>query len=49
MFGSMLQPGQRWGFKEIRYHTRMVAEYLVTLFPEAKFVLLRRDILSAAV
>lgn len=43
-FRAGLRPGQRWGFKEIRYHTVATAQFLLTLFPDARFVLLRRDL-----
>lgn len=39
-----LHPGQRWGFKEVRYHTPVTARFLATLFPEARFVLLQREL-----
>jgi Sulfotransferase family len=35
--------GQRWGFKEIRYHRPMVAAFLEKLFPHGQFILLLRD------
>jgi hypothetical protein len=49
LFGANLAPGQRWGFKEIRYHRPYVAQYLANLFPQAKFVLLKRDTVDATV
>ncbi len=49
MFTAGLRPGQRWGFKEIRYHSPLLASYLAGLFPDARFVLLRRAIPNAAV
>ncbi len=49
MFTAGLTPGQRWGFKEIRYHSPRLASYLASLFPDARFVLLRRAIPDAAV
>ncbi len=44
-----LQPGQRWGFKEIRYHTVATARFLLALFPDARFVILRRALYPLAV
>jgi hypothetical protein len=43
-FRRGLHPGQRWGFKEVRYHTLTVARFLLALFPDARFVILRRDL-----
>jgi hypothetical protein len=43
-FRRGLHPGQRWGFKEVRYHTPAVAHFLVGLFPDARFVILRREL-----
>jgi len=43
-FRRGLHPGQRWGFKEVRYHTPAIAQFLATLFPDARFVILRRDL-----
>jgi|GEM_PF-2962356 len=42
-FTREVPEGHRWGFKEIRYHTPLVARFLHDLFPGARFVLLRRD------
>jgi hypothetical protein len=39
-----LGPEQRWGFKEIRYHSLITARFLAELFPWSRFVLLRRDL-----
>ncbi len=36
-------PGQRWGFKEIRYHSPALVGFLRRLFPAAQFILLDRD------
>jgi hypothetical protein len=44
MFRRGLHPGQRWGFKEVRYHTLPLAHFLLTLFPDARFVILRREL-----
>ncbi len=43
-FRRDLHPGQRWGFKEVRYHSVATARFLTTLFPDGRFVLLRRDL-----
>jgi hypothetical protein len=43
-FRRGLHPGQRWGFKEVRYHTPDTAGFLLTLFPDARFVILRRPL-----
>ena len=43
-FRRGLRPEQRWGFKEVRYHTVATATFLVSLFPDAKFVILRREL-----
>jgi hypothetical protein len=43
MFIRRVGPGQRWGFKEIRYHRPLVAKFLARLFPGGRFVLLTRD------
>ncbi len=43
-FRRDLHPGQRWGFKEVRYHSVATARFLTTLFPDSRFVLLRRDL-----
>ena len=42
-FSRGLNQGQRWGFKEIRYHRPSVATFLERLFPAAKFIFLLRD------
>jgi hypothetical protein len=44
IFRRGLHPGQRWGFKEVRYHSPVTARFLVALFPDSRFVLLRRDL-----
>jgi hypothetical protein len=44
IFTRGLRPGQRWGFKEIRYHRVLTVRFLQKLFPGARFVILRRDI-----
>jgi hypothetical protein len=43
-----LHPGQRWGFKEIRYHSVATARFLAELFPDGRFVILRRDLTRLA-
>ncbi|HEY6434818.1 MAG TPA: sulfotransferase [Acetobacteraceae bacterium] len=43
LFAPGLRPGQRWGFKEIRYHSPTVVRFLRRLFPAAQFILLNRD------
>lgn len=43
-FRRDLHPGQRWGFKEVRYHSPVTARFLATLFPDARFVLLQREL-----
>jgi hypothetical protein len=48
-FSRGLRPGQRWGFKEIRYHTVATAAFLAALFPDARFVILRRALYPLAV
>jgi hypothetical protein len=40
-FSRGLVPGQRWGFKEIRYYTLNTARFLAELFPWSLFVILR--------
>ncbi len=47
-FSHGLRPGQRWGFKEVRYHTVATARFLATLFPDARFVILRRALYPLA-
>ena len=49
IFTRGLQPGQRWGFKEIRYHRVLTVRFLEKLFPAAQFIILRRDICEVAV
>jgi hypothetical protein len=49
IFTRGLRPGQRWGFKEIRYHRALTMRFLEKLFPDARFVILRRDIREVAV
>jgi Sulfotransferase family len=43
LFARGLRPRQRWGFQESRYHSKLVARFLITLFPGARFVTLRQD------
>ncbi len=47
-FRLTLKPGHRWGFKEIRYHTVLTARFLAELFPDARFVILRRGLPALA-
>jgi hypothetical protein len=49
IFARGLQPGQRWGFKEIRYHRVLTARFMEKLFPNARFVILRRDLTEVAI
>lgn len=42
-FTRGLTPGQRWGFKEIRYGGETITRFLMDLFPEGQFLLLHRD------
>lgn len=49
IFTRGLRPGQRWGFKEVRYHRVLTAQFLVDLFPDAQFVILTRDTQDVAV
>jgi len=44
IFTRGLRPGQRWGFKEIRYHRVLTVRFLEKLLPDARFITLRRDI-----
>lgn len=43
LFSRGVLPQQRWGFKEIRYHSPLLAMFLRQLFPAARFILLDRD------
>jgi hypothetical protein len=43
-FRRGLHPGQRWGFKEVRYHSPTTARFLADLFPDGRFVILRREL-----
>ena len=43
LFTPGVGPGQRWGFKEIRYHSPALVGFLRRLFPAAQFILLDRD------
>jgi hypothetical protein len=49
IFSRGLAPGQRWGFKEIRYYRPELAAFLLELFPDARFILLQRDLVELAV
>jgi len=42
-FARRLNPGIRWGFKEILYNTRPVMRLLHDLYPAARFIFIRRD------
>lgn len=42
-FASRLAPGQRWGFKEIRYNQTEALDMLLAIFPAGQFVFLRRN------
>jgi hypothetical protein len=48
-FSTGLRPGQRWGVKEIRYHTVETVGFILSLFPDARFVILRRDLLQQCI
>lgn len=48
-FTRYLRPMQRWGFKEIRYHTLTTARFLVEIFPSTQFVVLRRNLVEQCV
>lgn len=41
-FASRLEPGQRWGFKEIRYNKLSVMRGLRNLYPDGRFVFVKR-------
>lgn len=43
LFSKGLQPSVRWGFKEIRYLSNDMIDFLVRMFPEAKLTFLLRD------
>lgn len=43
LFSRGVLPQQRWGFKEIRYHSPLLATFLRQLFPAARFIILDRD------
>ena len=42
-FAARLEPGQRWGFKEIRYNKLSVMRGLRSLYPGGRFVFVKRD------
>jgi hypothetical protein len=48
-FTTGLAPEQRWGMKEIRYGGAPITQFLQTLFPQAQFLVLRRDLVSLCV
>lgn len=43
-FTRFLESNQRWGFKEIRYNTRLTAQFLAELFPRSRFIIVRRNL-----
>jgi Sulfotransferase family len=49
LFTRGLQRGQRWGFKEIRYHRPELIQFLRELFPRGQFLLLERDMADLCV
>lgn len=49
LFATRLHRSQRWGFKEIRYHTPELIGFLHQLFPRGQFVLLDRDPIEVCV
>jgi hypothetical protein len=42
-FADRLQQGQRWGFKEIRYNTLPPLRMLRDLYPDGRFIFIKRD------
>ncbi len=42
-FAGRLAPGQRWGFKEILYNAPAVLVALARLFPQGRFIFVKRD------
>jgi Sulfotransferase family len=49
IFARGLRPEQRWGFKEIRYHSTITVRFLAELFIDAQFIILSRDVPDLAV
>ena len=43
-FSTGLADNQRWGFKEVRYHSLRTARFLTELFPWSRIVVLRRNL-----
>ncbi|MGH7155181.1 MAG: sulfotransferase [Acetobacteraceae bacterium] len=43
LFSRGVLSEQRWGFKEIRYHSPLLATFLRQLFPASRFIVLDRD------
>ncbi len=43
LFTRGIAAQQRWGFKEIRYHSPMLADFLRLLFPACRFIVMDRD------
>jgi hypothetical protein len=48
-FSRYLKPGQRWGFKEIRYYSPVTIRFLADLFPSGRFVVLHRNLTELVV
>lgn len=42
-FGSRMEKGQRWGFKEIRYNNMPALQMLRRIYPNGRFVFIKRD------
>ena len=49
IFTRGLRPGQRWGWKEIRYYRPLTIQFLSGLYPTGQFIILRRDLADVAV
>jgi hypothetical protein len=47
-FTRGLRPGQRWEFKEIRYHRPLTVRFRQELFPDAQFMIPPRDLEEVA-
>lgn len=47
-FGSRLAPGQRWGFKEVRYNNLTALDAFRELYPRGQFIFLKRNPLEVA-
>jgi hypothetical protein len=48
-FSTGLADNQRWGFKEVRYHSLRTARFLTDLFPWSRIVVLRRNLTAVVV